>query len=169
MDSRSITSAVSGSAAQSIAFNHSNVNIMILIRQERALSIIMGNYVRGIQVSMASVNDLEDTLSSISQHDYCNYITQDNKILLNSSKLLLVSVFLIKLLDQYQQPTYKVQTAAQTEFENDQRQQKFIELKHALKAKFLTITRMLYENHIIICKMILQKVQPSCSDNNWVI
>lgn len=119
--SRSIVSAVSGSAVNSIALNPTNVNIMILIRQERSLSTLVSNYTRGMQVSMAALTDLEAILNPNEEYDYCSYITQDSKILTNSSKLLLLSVFLIRLIDQYQQPTYKAQTAAQTEFENNQR------------------------------------------------
>ena len=75
IESRSIVSAVSGSAINSIALNPTNVNIMVLIRQERSLSTLVNNYTRGMQVSMAALTDLEAILSPDDKYDYCSYIT----------------------------------------------------------------------------------------------
>ena len=93
----------------------------------------------------------------------------DNKVLVNASKILLLSIFLIKLLDQYKQPHYRVQSSAQTDYENSVRQKKFLEFKAQLRVKFLSIFKYLHESHLIFCKMILRKVQVNSGENNWVI
>lgn len=75
---------------------------MILIRQEGALNTLVGDFTRGMNVSTTALADLEAILSPNEQYDYCSYIKQDSRIITNSSKLLLLSVFLIRLIDQYQ-------------------------------------------------------------------
>lgn len=108
--------------------------------------------------SEPALSDMEMIVNPNDEYDYTSYITQDSKTLASSSKLLLLSIFLIRLIDRYQQPTYKSQSSAQTEFENNELHSKFVEFKATVRSKFLTISRVLHENHMIICQLILQKV-----------
>jgi hypothetical protein len=52
------------------------------------------------------------------QHDYCTYLTANNKVLSNATKVLILSTFLFKLLSQYKMPETKHVTGAETDFKN---------------------------------------------------
>ena len=105
----------------SLVLNPTNVNIQILIRQEKCLRVLVGSFIRGMSVSEPALSDMETIVNPNDKYDYTSYITQDSKTLLGCSKLLLISTFLMRLIDRYSAPTYKSQSGAQTEFENNER------------------------------------------------
>jgi predicted RNase H-related nuclease YkuK (DUF458 family) len=67
---------------------------------------------------MEALDELEQFISS-EQYDYNTYFTSDSKVLVNSSKLLILSVFLFKILTKYKMPDLKVMNGAQTQFQNE--------------------------------------------------
>ena len=65
------------------------------------------------------MDDLEDIISN-ELYDYCYYVANDNKVLVNSTKILILCTVLFKLLTQYRLPEPKYVTGAQTDYENEQ-------------------------------------------------
>ena len=90
------------------------------------------------------------------------------KILMNATKLVLISIPLLHFLSLFRQPLYKVQTSAQTSFENQERARKFIEVRAKLRNFLKGIASYIHATHIILCNIVLQKIPQSQRDNRWV-
>lgn len=70
-----------------------------------------------------------------------------------------MAAFLLRLLEQYQQPIFRVQSSAQTSFENSEREQKFLKLKLHFRAQLQSVFRLLHESHLVFCKLVLEQVK----------
>ena len=89
----------SNSIVQSVALQPSNVNVQVLFSQEKALALIQASLMQGYSPNAQALDDIEDFLSN-DIYDYSAYvIQQDNKVLANATKLLMLSNFLFKLLN----------------------------------------------------------------------
>ena len=62
--------------------------------------------------------DIDEILDS-ETYDYNNYTSQkENKVLIDASKILVLSIFLFKVLNSYTPPEWKQTKGAETDFEN---------------------------------------------------
>ena len=134
------------------------MNIEVLVRQERHLSNLIRSLQKGQNSHLQYLDSLEHLITP-ELNDYGNYLTdKDNKVLVNASKVLLFSTCFFKLLCQYKAPPPKHQSGAQTTFENDENEKKFVILQSLFRTQMLNITRYLHETHMILCKYVLTRI-----------
>jgi predicted RNase H-related nuclease YkuK (DUF458 family) len=58
-----------------------------------------------------ALDELEEYIAN-DIYDYSSYVTNDSKVLANATKLLILSTFLFKLLNQYKMPVPKLVNGA---------------------------------------------------------
>jgi hypothetical protein len=72
----------------------------------------------GNQLPKSALDDLDQFIKS-EVYDYNSYFTGESKVLINSSKLLILSTFLFKILNNYRMPEPQQVSGAQTDFKNE--------------------------------------------------
>lgn len=92
--------------------------------------------------------------------------------MINSTKLLLFASSFFKLLSAYSAPRYEpdLKQGQKQDFDYDNKIRKFLQNKEVFRVQMLNVTKYLYESHLIVCKLIMTKIQQRGIDlesNKW--